>query len=155
MQLQTQPNRWSCLLTATAMVLETDQVQLMSVVGHDGSMILWPDKPEPLNRKAFHIEELQYAALQFGVILATFVPEFEYAPGGFGYRHQYSFEEPFGKILALLNGILVGSYIGQVGHGHAVAWNASERLIYDPSGRRAQIDQFKPEAFHACIPAGS
>lgn len=152
MQLQTSHNRWSCLLTATAMVLDTDQDQLMSIVGHDGSMILWPEQPEPLCRKAFHIEEMQWAAAKLGAILATFTREFTYAPNGFGYRHTYTFNDEFARVTKLLNGILVGSYDGK--HAHAVAWNAAEGLIYDPSGRRTPPDGFLAEAFHACIPAG-
>lgn len=152
MQLQTSRNRWSCLLTATAMVLDTDQDHLMSIVGHDGSMIMWPEQPEPLCRKAFHIEEMQWAAAKLGAILATFTREFAYAPNGFGYQHTYTFNDEFARILKLLNGILVGTYDGK--HAHAVAWNAAEGLIYDPSGRRTPPDGFIAEAFHACIPAG-
>lgn len=152
MQLLVQPNRWSCLATAAAMVLDTSTEKVIELVGHDGSMILWPDQPEPLCRKGFHIEELQYVACKLGVILATFARDFEYAPNGFGYRHTYSFHADFDRITKLLNGILVGTYDGK--HAHAVAWNANEGLIYDPSGRRAPPDGFIAEAFHACIPAG-
>lgn len=135
------------------MVLEVTVEKLIEVVGHDGSEVLWPDQPEPLCRKGHHIEEMQYVAYQFGYSLVPFVAKFEYNPGAVEDMPfaQYDFSGRFQTVLNVYSGILLGNY--PRGNAHAVAWNATERCIYDPDGFIFAEDRnnFQAEAFFARV----
>ncbi len=130
------------------MVLDERVEHLCKVIGHDGSEILWPDQPEPFRRRAHHIEEIQYAALTFGISLAPFVPQFEYSPCNVGFV-QYDFTKQFLLVRKHYNGILLGEFTR--GHPHAVAWNANEGLIYDPDNGIYPDTTFRCEVFYAAI----
>ena len=54
-------NNWSCLPSAFAMCMGVNLQRLIELIGHDGSAIAWPDYPEPLCRRGFHIQEILYA----------------------------------------------------------------------------------------------
>ena len=62
MNLETQPNRWSCLATSFAMALGITVEEFIELVGHDGSEILFPDLKEPWCRRGFHVQEAIYQA---------------------------------------------------------------------------------------------
>lgn len=64
MRLQKQPNNWSCLPTAFAIVLNVDVPVIFKYLGHDGSEIIFPERESPYNRKAFHPQELVEYALE-------------------------------------------------------------------------------------------
>lgn len=64
--LQLKPNRWSCSVTAFAMVLRVPVEQLMDEIGHDGGSIIFPHLPEPMCRQGFHSQELILAAWRHG-----------------------------------------------------------------------------------------
>lgn len=149
MKLQLQPSRWSCIPTAISMVLDIPVAQIFRDLGHDGSQILWPNQPEPLRRKGFHIEEMQYVCRLYGVVLAPFVFRIEYAPNligaiRLGDTHLIEFSK-FHDVLAEYQGVLLGRYPG--GGNHAVAWDATR--IYDPAGTSGQ--NFGIETFYAAI----
>lgn len=152
MILRKSPNRWSCLATSAAMVLDCSIEYLIEKLGHDGSTIHWPSLPEPFNRQSFHIEELQYVAFGFHKLFVPFVPAFEYNPGAderlpFA---KYLFTVAYKSMLSRYDGILVGHW--SKGHPHAVAWNAKERLIYDPEGSiHDQASAFVTEQFYAAV----
>lgn len=63
MELQKQPNDWSCLLTAFSMALHIPIERLIDMIGHDGSERIWPDFPEPQCYRSFHPQELIDCAL--------------------------------------------------------------------------------------------
>lgn len=63
---QKKPYRWGCLPTAFANTLCVSYDTLITIVGHDGSEIIRPDKEEPLNRRGFHPQELVDAVLKMG-----------------------------------------------------------------------------------------
>lgn len=134
------------------MCLDRTVSDLIKITGHDGSEVLWPDQPEPLKRRGHHIEEIQYAAYYIGNLFVPFVAKFEYNPGAdeslpFA---QYDFSGKFQAVLNRYNGILLGHY--SRGHPHAVAWNATEGVIYDPDGVVVRKDHdFNIEAFYARI----
>jgi len=71
MKLIKQPNSWSCLLTAFAMATESTPEDLIAMIGHDGSEIIWPDLPEGYQHRAFHPEELFECALDLGFKVFT------------------------------------------------------------------------------------
>ncbi len=52
------PNTWSCLPTAFAIVLEVSLEAVLGIVGHDGSEITHAGLPEPLCRRGFHPQEM-------------------------------------------------------------------------------------------------
>jgi hypothetical protein len=128
------------------MVLGVSLDEVLEAIGHDGSEILWPDLEEPIKRRAFHIEELQYAALRFNCFLAGYSPGFSWSPASMDVA--YSFKAQFEDVIRRSDGILVGQYIGRT-NAHAVAWNAKEERIYDPNGQKVRLDTFTPDAFHA------
>ncbi len=54
-------NNWSCLPMAFAHCMGVTVERMIELMGHDGSTIVWPHDPSPLNRRAFHIQEILYA----------------------------------------------------------------------------------------------
>lgn len=152
MQLQKSPNRWSCLPTALAMTLSVDLSELIDLIGHDGSEILWPDQPEPLKRRGFHIEELQYVAVSYGFLLVPFSPRLLYNPKGDPdiFVLDMDFTGKFKIALDSYDGILLGEY-KTTKNAHAIAWCSMEGTVYDPSGHTSKLNDFEPECFYAAI----
>ena len=70
MRIQKQPNGWSCFPTAFAMVLDMDVQDLIAVIGHDGSEILWPELEPPRCYRSWHYQEIVMACfeLNFNVV---------------------------------------------------------------------------------------
>ena len=54
---------------AFAMALDMPVADLLATIGHDGSEIVFPNLPEPLCRRCFHIQEFVLAALSCGCAL--------------------------------------------------------------------------------------
>ena len=52
---------------AFAMALDIPVADLLVAVGHDGSEIVFPNLPEPLCRRSFHVQELIQVALLRGL----------------------------------------------------------------------------------------
>ena len=63
MNLQQRPEPWMCMPLAFAMALHMPVADLLAAIGHDGSDIIFPNLPEPLCRRTFHIQELIQVAL--------------------------------------------------------------------------------------------
>jgi hypothetical protein len=145
MDLLTKPNQWSCLATSFAMALGITTEQFYQFAGHDGSEKIWPELPEPLCRRGFHVSEaalvcllLRHSATPlelFPVIAAT-----PLAP--YHGTEQYQVNYP-PKVTSEENWRLFTFYIdhGQGviecrtrnGNWHAVAFERG--VIYDPDGR--------------------
>lgn len=134
-------------------MLDRTVAELCSIIGHDGSEVLWPTLSEPLCRRGHHIEEIQYAAYYIGYLFVPFVAKFEYNPGASEELPfvQYDLSGKFQIMLGRYDGILVGEY--KRGTPHAVAWNAREGCIYDPDGIivDSKRNTFLPECFYARI----
>lgn len=111
------------------MVLDIPVQKLIEKIGHDGSEILWPELPEPICRRGHHLEEIQMAAYDIGVILTSFTPAFEYTPNE---ERPVKYQFDLRSVFERYSGIMVGQWIR--GGPHAVAWSAMERMIYDPDG---------------------
>jgi len=133
------PNRWSCTPTAAAMAISCPLPQLLSIIGHDGSEIIYPNKPEPFCRRSFHIQEIIYAlwTLGFGVVQFQAIPV-----TNFGRVIAYDFEKMLDHTCSIICGI------GHSGVPHTVMWDG--RLIHDPNGTRYEIDKFQIETLY-CI----
>ena len=126
MQLQRKPNRWTCLPVSFAMVLDIPVQDIFNELGHNGSRILWPDLPEPMCRRGFHIQELIEIALRHGFA----VTPFELSPVLQCEDKEYCFDErwtAFATVVANSTGVLTGS--GVRTH-HAVAYALGQ--IFDP-----------------------
>lgn len=132
------------------MVVGASVEEVLFCLGHDGSKILWPSLGEPLQRKAFHIEELQYVAFDMHWCLVPYYPAVNYCPDKSGNYDALDFVNRFRLALLKFDGILLGNYVGRPNQ-HAVAWNVKEQRIYDPSNHYASIQDFVPESFHAAV----
>jgi hypothetical protein len=150
MQLQKSPNRWSCIPTATAIILDVPLSEVLRIVGYDGSKVLWPELPEPICRESFHIEIMQYVALKCGMALVPFISKISYAPIPDSLVQHYDLSHHLLEVMNKYNALLLGRYIGS-NNRHAVAWNAQERVIYDPAGRLTLLEEFEFEYFYAAI----
>jgi len=126
MILQRKPSRWSCLPVSFAMALDIPVEALFKELGHDGSLIMWPDLPEPACRRGFHIQEMIEIALRRGYA----VTPFELCPVLESGGHQYAFDarwSAFANVIDTSIGILEGQGIRT---RHAVAYYYGQ--IFDP-----------------------
>lgn len=64
-----QPNNWSCLATAYAIVTNQPLDLVLDLLGHNGEQIVEPTIPEPGCRKGFHIHEIIDIAVRDGFTL--------------------------------------------------------------------------------------
>lgn len=146
MKLQINPNAWSCVPTAFAMVLDMPVEDLIKETGHDGSEILYEDLPEPFRRRSFHLQEIVYILVKQK--FATF-PWHPYRCSSV--EGEYMIEdEPHYEELLHLQGVFFGYRLGS-SLPHAVAWNG--QIIFDPIGARYPYDQFKVEEFWPVVKA--
>lgn len=137
MQLLRQVNRWSCLPTALAMLADVSLEDVLDKIGHDGSEIIFPTLPEPLCRRSFTVEEIQYVTAAFSFVLVQYHPGVIYKPKE-GCEKQILFPQ-FQLKLEEVDGLLFGTPNGK-NLGHVVAWSAMEKMIYDPNGTKYPAD---------------
>lgn len=138
------PNKWSCTAAAFAMVLNMPFTAITSLVGHDGSEVLYPELPEPLCRRGFHIQELTRICFQNGFAVIPIQKEPAGSPDG-QRIHKIENLEFFNKCLRHYTGVMIGQ--GRQ-HQHAVAY--SEGLIFDPSYKITPYPSpvFEPHTFY-------
>ena len=133
--------------------------EILKLIGHDGSEILWPNLPEPLRRRGFHVEELQYVARRLGFFLVPYIAGVYYRP-----HHPLAINGDFkvidltlqySEVMLQQDGILVGHYYNSP-NNHAVAWDCTTGSLYDPEGYIVSSpESFRAEAFYAVVPGGS
>jgi hypothetical protein len=172
MRLLTQPNKWTCLPTSVAMLMNVSLDDIFKYLGHDGSDIVWPHLSDPQNRRAFHIQEMIDFALEGNYLLTPIEqnpmfansPEsaFESLGAAINHREKYSvLRERYAAVqsrlhqitrprsmesyLADYDGLLIG--LGSRGRPHAAAWNCKENVVYDPCGERLLITSFTISTF--------
>ena len=144
MKLQKQPNNWSCLPTAFAMALDMDVKNLINLLGHDGSEIIWPDKKEPFNRRSFHIQEFIDFCYSCDYAIIQIDNYFKSQPDNFS-KPFVVMNQNFEKIIYRNIGVLIG--IGnQSSRNHAVAWNGIE--IFDPNGSIYKLQDMEISDFY-------
>lgn len=131
MKLQKQPNNWSCLPTAFAMVAHIPVSQFIEAIGHDGSDIIAPEYSDPYCRRSFHIQEINDVCLAHNLS----VTPIEVNPQGcvagdriinFNIGGLKRVEKYMKKYRCVLIGSGFPTY-----KPHAVAWN--RLYIYDPN----------------------
>lgn len=148
MKLIKQPNKWSCLPTAFAMILDIELDYILRYLGHDGSNIVDINSPEPFNRRSFHIQELQEFIWHHGFFLTPFeanpclLIKDNFSP--IFIRDIKKSNKIMKKLLRENMGVIIGE--PQHNKKHAVAWN--KRLIYDPNGLRYPLEEFPIETFY-------
>lgn len=153
MNMQRSPNRWSCLLASFAMALDITAESLAQKIGHAGEEIIFPNLPDPLCRRAFHIQEFIKPALTEGFALVTVEARPVLAVPING-QHLTKVLEPAVQRLnyftTYFDGVLIGSINKQP---HAVAWNSLAKACYDPSTEEIYpMDDFSIREFSALIP---
>jgi hypothetical protein len=154
MKLQRNPNAWSCLPTATAMVLDVNKWTVIKHIGHNGSEIKNPSLPKPQCLRGFHPQEIIDVAWQYGIAVIPIQPLPYSTPGivigspakDFVIDFKINHEERFMAYLKNTHGVITGAI--NKGHnmmwngtGHAVAWDGEK--CYDPRGRVCDFDDLR------------
>lgn len=132
-----QQNRWSCLPTSLAILLGEPNIDnIIKFLGHDGSEIVWKHLPDPMSRRAFHIQEMNMYAFSQGYCLSPVYPRIALRPHREAEMFEVLFpEEEFIGIIKNNIGILMGH---ATEHRHAWAWN--NNLVIDPNGSQYTFD---------------
>lgn len=146
--MQRNPNGWSCLPTAFAMALYHPVESIISLACHDGSEIAWPQFPEPLCRRGFHIQEMIFIAWRY---FSRTVTPFEAIPLLQCRDGQPidvpTLPEPKWRMPELMQhniGVITGATLD--GRAHAVAWDG-EKILDPRNGTTYSLDGFLLETF--------
>ena len=131
MQLVKNPNNWSCLLASMAMVLNKTTDELIEEIGHNGSVVVFPELPEPAKREGFHIQEFIPIILKSGFSMMAIEALPYSTPDGkhewpVKFAHQW---QRFWMLTDKVPGIFTGL---STKWRHAVAWDGNK--FYDPKG---------------------
>lgn len=134
MKFQSQPNMWSCSVASAAMVMNIPIHDLISLIGHDGSEIMFPDLPEPVCRAGFTIQEIVDAALKMGWSMTPIEAMPQCTPNGKNIRDVFpETKERMDHYFAKYSGLVEGERLDGK-YWHNVAWDHEEQLWHDPSG---------------------
>lgn len=143
MNLIKQPNKWSCLPTSFAMVLDISLEDIYNFLGHDGSEI-WFDDPNPW--RSFNIQEMISLSEAHGFwVMEIITKPAQQPPNSQEFREVYDLSEANRRINFYINkysGVMI------LRIPHAVAWNHEEQRIYDPRGDIHEVES-DIEAFYA------
>src|SRR5581483_3018987 len=140
MKPQIQPNNWSCLPTAFAMLLDVKVESLIQKLGHDGSSIWFPNRPEPQCRRSFHPQEFVDLLFDKGYDIITIEANPKVHPDNPLVARQIFeiCENRIKKYMEFNDCVLSGKTHSM--RRHAVVWCEKEQLIYDPNGRVGPYD---------------
>lgn len=150
MELQQRSEPWMCMPLAFAMALDIPVADLLAAIGHDGGEIVFPNLPEPLCRRCFHIQELIQVALVrgFAVTPVELFPVLQPTDAGPNKTilYQDSNWRRFAETIRKSRGVIDGT--GER-HGHTVAYDHGR--ILDPKGSLYDYSRTACEAhqFHA------
>ena len=143
MKLQKQPNRWSCLPTSFAILLNIDVSNIFDFLGHDGSDILWPDLDDPYCRRSFHLQEMVNYCLSTNHCVTTVTPKLGLVPSGSDDVHVYE-NILFPHYLHYYNGVMSG--VTELDKPHAVVRYSRE--IFDPTSGELLEGEFSVNLYH-------
>ncbi len=145
---QKQPNKWSCLPTAFAIVLGEPVDNIIKQIGHDGSEIIRPELGEPQCRKGFHIQECIKVALKYGIGVIHIDRYPSTIVNDTIVDAEYCYGNDLDLIIELMekyDGVLLGKSFNKP---HAVAWSYDKKLIIDPkTGESYEYKHFYIETF--------
>ena len=136
MKRQDSPNRWSCLATSFAMLLDIPVLQVYKEVGHDGSEIWWPSLPKPYCYRSFHIQEMIHICFNRGIAITEFQPQPCSQGSGLVVSHLVHVPDIW-PIMRNKKGVITGETLQ--GARHAVVWTG--KRILDPGGRITKRDE--------------
>lgn len=121
-RLQKQPNRWSCIPTSLAMLVDRPVSEIIPLFGHDGS----DHVPEnPFQRRCFYDLEAVQVAFKLGVHLVPFVRYLQISETR---RDCLIDDQTFVRMLESASGLLMGTN-RLTGIGHSVC--LVDRSIFD------------------------
>jgi len=144
---QTSPNRWSCLLTSFANVLDCEVKQLVEEIGHDGSAILYQGLADPIRRRAFHIQEFFPCCHSRGFVPLNIDAQPVLAVPYSHYSLTLDGTDLLRKFMTVYKGVLIGETRGQ---SHAWSWDTID--LFDPSiGRMFDIRNVAIRSFISLI----
>jgi hypothetical protein len=145
MKIQIQPNRWSCILTAFAIILDIDQKDLIKEIGHDGSEEWWPTAKYPYNKRGFHIQELIDCCLRRSYAVTQIEPQpCVFSPEENKIREIDLGEKRFQDILSNNIGVILGKT--KTGSRHALSW-FKDFAINPANGLKTDINGFNIQYF--------
>ncbi len=151
--IQRSPNGWSCLPAAFATAMGQPVDRLIKKIGHDGSAISWPDLPEPLCRRGFHVQECIWAAYRSGYLVTPVEVFPRHAPTHLTppltilLRTEQDNWHRIATLVDAGSGVLTGKKINDgCSHGHAVAY--CEGLVFDSNGATYQYSRDNCETHH-------
>lgn len=154
MKPQTSPNWYSCLPTAFAVALGIPVRDLLVELGHDGSQIVFSAEPEPLCRRAFHVQEFLGPCLRRGYVplLVEAAPAIESSDGEkFVVAFTNTHIERLTAYMEAYAGVVIGDKPN--GTGHALAWD--RHLFYNNDGRIYEDYEITICEFVALIPVNN
>lgn len=136
MILQRQPNRFTCLITACAMVLDVDVAQLIEEVGHDGSGEQLGHHPQELLAlvEARHKALTVYELIPYSRIGENLTPIWNLP----------TCHKRFLYLLRVHECVMTG--LDPNGQLHAWAWD--RKRVFDPareSGDTGPLDEYQPQ----------
>lgn len=112
-------------------------------VGHDGGEIVWPDNPEPKNRRGFGLNEMIMYGHRWGVHFLPVIPAWPLTQGENDTTFFATVPEWWPDMMFMQHdGVLIGKH-------HAVAWDSKQQLILDPNGTKYPRHMFSMEVFWA------
>lgn len=165
MTLQLKPHKWMCLATSFAMALGIPVRRFCEIAGHDGSDVVFPDLPDPLCRRGFHIMEAIFVArrLSFAVTPVELFPMIGSTPMAgptteivVPYNHpgtgncQEDNWRYFQDLISMSTGVI--ECTTRQNRRHAVAFQFDH--IFDPDGRTFDYSREDCEArglFTTCL----
>ncbi len=121
---------YNCLLASAAMVLDVHPDVLTQLIGHDGSEIIFPKLPEPLNKRVFHVQEIIDCAIEYRYAVTEIQAIPCLTPNG---KDEYPVKFPNKNRFENHFNDNIGIIVGQTEKcGHAIAWDG--KMCFDPRG---------------------
>jgi hypothetical protein len=110
-----------CVLDAFCKAANISQEELLPLLGHDGSEIVFPDLPEPSCRRGFDPREIAYALYTHkGIKIMQFDRYIERISRN-GESYILDMSEQLFKLMENNSGIIIGLFINKL---HAVYWDS-------------------------------
>lgn len=138
-------NNWSCLPAAFAHCMGVSLERMIELIGHDGSQVIWPDQPSPLNRRGFHIQEILSVVhlLNYSSMPVQLNPTLS---NGYGPSIQIS--DTFFEAAKSWLGVHLGP--SDTGINHAVAYIPYKGFWYPDRGYIANFNSREIWLVHKC-----
>jgi hypothetical protein len=111
------------------MAFDVPVARIISLVGHDGSEIAWPELKEPYNRRGFHLQEMTEVGLTLGFAVLIIESEMLLVSSDPDKPKMLKSLKPVIDYLDF-SGVILGVWPN--GSYHAIYY--SNGICYDPDG---------------------